>query len=452
MTNSEFERMTGYDREEVEGRMRYWEFVHPDDVKAVKSYAGRMARGELHTPFQYECRLRHQDGRILYVLVSVNALPGIEKSVVSIIDITGRKLAEEVLRESEENYRVTFESTGTAMFLVDRDSMLSHANVEMEKIFGYSLDEVVGKKSYMELVMPEDVEKVKDNSLKLLKGEIEGPIEYEIKARHRSGRPIDALISVSLLPGIEKSVVSLMDITEKKKYERQLEENAEQMRDFLDIAAHELRHPATLLKGYAMTLARRDMAMKADAWFASLRGIEVGADRLVYVVEELLDASRLQRGRFSISKKEVSPGIIAARVVEEMRMMGTGKDITIDLRGDLGLAWVDPERLMRLFIILLDNAVKYSPPASLVELRGEKRGGELSFSVLDRGEGISHEDEERVFERFFQVGDTLHHGGPGLGLGLYIGRRIVEAHGGRIWCEPREGGGSVFSFSIPIKG
>jgi|GEM_PF-596131 PAS domain S-box-containing protein len=450
-TNSEFEKLVGYAKEDVEGKSRYWEFVHKDDLRMAKSYALRIARQELATPFQYECRLRHRDGGILQVLVNVNFLPGMEKSVVSIIDITDRKRAEEVLRESEEQYRATFETTGTAMFLVDEDAILSGANREMEKVFGYSREEVVGKMRYMRLVMPEDVDKVKRMSIMILRGEIEGPIQYEIKARHKTGRPIDALISVNILPGTGKSVVSLIDISEKKAYERQLEENAEQMRDFLDIAAHELRHPATLLKGYAVTLEKRGEDIGKEDWYASMQGIEAGADRLIYVVEELLDASRLQRGRFAISKEEVPVGGIVLRAVEEMRMRGAGRDISLDLPDDLDTAYADPERLIRLFIILLDNAVKYSPPGSLVELKGERRAGEVFFSVLDRGMGIPLEDRERVFDRFYQVGSALHHSGPGLGLGLYIGKRIVEAHGGRIWYEPREGGGSVFTFSMPAR-
>ncbi len=451
IVNSEFERMLGYTREEVEGRRRYWEFIHAGDAEAV-IYCGRLiGLGKLATPFQYECRLMHKEGGVISVLASVNAAESMESSIVSVLDITDRKQAEEALRKSEERYRATFESTGTAMFLVERDGMLSDANAEMERIFGYSLEEVVGKKRYMELVMPGDVEKVKENSRRLLEGKLPSPLTYEIKARHKSGRPVDAIISVGVLPGIDKSVVSLVDITDKKAYERELEKNAEQQRDFLDIAAHELRHPATLLKGYAMTLARRGEDIGEGDRRACLRGIEAGADRLVYVVEELLDAARLQRGKFSLKREKVSVREIALRAVEEIRMSWTQREVRLDVPDDAGESYADPDRIVRLFVILLDNALKYSPPGSLVEIAGERRGGEIIFSVLDRGGGIPPEDGERVFDRFYQVGSAKHHSGPGLGLGLYIGKRIIDAHGGRIWYEPREGGGSAFRFSIPIR-
>jgi len=102
-------------------------------------------------------------------------------------------------------------------------------------------------------------------------------------------------------------------------------------------------------------------------------------------------------------------------------------------------------------LILLDNASRYSPAGSEVELWYERRPSEVVFSVADRGPGLSEADRRNVFERFYQVEDAAHHSGPGLGLGLYIASRIAEAHGGWIKADPRPGGGSVFSFGLPAR-
>jgi signal transduction histidine kinase len=100
-------------------------------------------------------------------------------------------------------------------------------------------------------------------------------------------------------------------------------------------------------------------------------------------------------------------------------------------------------------VILLENAVKYSPPGSPVEVEiGPGEEGEVVFSVLDRGPGIAEGEWEKVFERFYQADGPRKRPTHGLGLGLYIARRMVEAHGGRIWYEPREGGGSCFRFTV----
>jgi PAS domain S-box-containing protein len=445
----------GYREEELLGRNIFeLGIIHPEDLERAQEGIRTILSGaRTHV---IEIRLIRKDGFAL--LCEFTAAPlhdekGEIAAFINIIqDVTARKEAEETLRRSEERYRATFESTGTAMFLVDRNAFVTDANRKMEESFGYTREEVVGKMRYMQFLMPEEVERVKEISLKLLRGELEGPVQYEVRARHKTGRLIEALISVSMLPGMESSVVSVMDVTEKKKYERELVERAEQLKDFLDIAAHELRHPTTLLKGYAMTLKNRWDTLDAETLEESLEAMQVGADRLVHVVQELLDMSRVERDRFPMLQQEVAIEPLVKRAVSEMQAKGGEVDIRVDLKRGVGSAYADEEGLLRILIILLDNAVNYSPPGSTVEIVVEREGEEAVFSVLDRGMGIPEEDRERIFERFFQVDDVLHHSGPGLGVGLYIAKRIVEAHGGRIWYEPREGGGSAFRFTIPLRG
>jgi len=402
---------------------------------------GRAEESEMTTP----------DGRIWFIRgYPVKDEGGEVAGVVEVtLDITERKRAEYALRESEERYHTTFESTGTAMFLLDRRAYITEVNRVIEEMFGYTREEVVGKKRYMDFVAEEDLPMVKRKAVQLLAGEIQGPIQYECRALHKSGRVLHVIVNVNMLPGIDKSVVSVMDISDEKAYERELKERAEELRSFMDIAAHELRHPATLLKGYAMTLQERGREEEEAVWRESLWAVERGADRLVSVVEELLDVSRIERDRYRLVREEADIGSIIDRAVREMEVRGSEHRILVRTEDGLGRAEVDAEKLVRLLVVLLENAARYSPAGSEIEVAGERKEGELVISVMDHGVGIPDEDRERIFERFFQVEDTLHHGGPGLGLGLYIGKRIAEGHGGRLWCEPRQGGGSIFRFSIP---
>ncbi len=445
--------MIGYSREELLGKnVLELGVVHPADYERVLKDIGRLlASGGINSD---EIRFIRRDGREMLVEVTGASLLDKEGRVIEIVnvgrDITERKRTEEALRRSEERYRATFEATGTVMFHVDRKAVITDANREAERVFGYSREEMVGKMRYMDLLVPEDVERVKEYSRKLLSGELSSPLQVEILARHRSGRAIPALITVAMLPGLEESVVSLLDISEKEEYEQELKRRAEEMRDFLDIAAHELRHPATLLKGYAVTLRENWSRMDEEVRSEALRAIDKGADRLVGVVEELLEAARVEGDRMRLDLREVEPGELARRAVEEMRARFPDRDMEVRVAPGLGTLRADAERLLRLLVILIDNAVKYSPRGTPVEVEVDGEEGAVRFTVLDRGRGVPQEDRERIFERFYQVEDVMHHAGPGLGLGLYIGRSIAEAHGGKIWYEPRPGGGSVFRFTVPL--
>lgn len=427
-----------------------FKMVHPDDRPLLEE----MAAGMLEPGRPLELRWVRKDGSVIWteqinvpVLDEAGELVAIEGIAR---DITDRRRAENGLRESEERYRVTFESTGTAMGTIEADGTISLTNREFSRLVGLAREDIEGRMRYWEFLHPDDVARVKSLAREMREGTLATPFQFECRLLDRAGETKTVLVSVNLLPHGEESVASLIDISDKKAYQTKLEQYAERMRDFMDIAAHELRHPATLLKGYASTITSRGGELPPDALEASLRGIEVGADRLVYVVEELLDATRIQRGAFSLDLRPTDLVGTATEALREIAMRYPDRAFLSDLPEASVIAEADEARLLRLFVILLDNAAKHSPPDQPVELRGHGEGNEMLFSVLDRGPGVPEEERDKVFLRFYKVGGALHHGGPGLGLGLYIGKRIVEEHGGRIWHQPREGGGSVFSFTIPL--
>ena len=223
----------------------------------------------------------------------------------------------------------------------------------------------------------------------------------------------------------------------------------ESLKDFIDIASHELRHPITLMKGYALMM--RDFGDKMDdmAKTESLNMIDEGAGRLDLLVKELLDVSRIERGRFKIDQRRVNLKPLMERAVKEMEDKGRENRFIISVDDEVGSLELDTEKIIGVLVILLDNAVNNSPKGSQVELTAESADGGAVVSVLDRGRGIPEEQRKLIFERFFQVEDAQHHSTPGMGLGLYIAREIIEHHGGTIWCEPREDGGTAFRFTIP---
>lgn len=336
------------------------------------------------------------------------------------------------------------------MFIIERDATIYDINQMAERMLDCTREELVGRAKYSHLVHPEDAGKAEEYSSKLRRGEISGPIQFEIRVKRKDGKAIPTLATINILPGLEAGIVSLIDISKEKERERNLEEKAEQLKNFLAIASHELRHPVTLLKGYAMTLEKYRNMLDAKSYDHALQAIQDGSNRLTRIVEDLLDISRLELGSYPIKRREANMRRLIEKAIEETSTKECGK-ISLDLSGELETVYVDPEAISQLFVILLENAHKFSPPNAVIEVKGEGQEDEIKFSVLDRGIGVPDEHREKIFELFHQVEDVMHHSKPGLGIGLYIARKIVEGHGGKIWYMPREGGGSVFFFVIPKK-
>jgi len=223
----------------------------------------------------------------------------------------------------------------------------------------------------------------------------------------------------------------------------------ESIRHFVDIASHELRTPLSIIKGYAEAFQFGDLMDLNDFQLEKIRIVNAKADKMAKTINDLLDLSRIERGHFTIDKQAVGLEPLVQSAVKQMQEKGISGDFEITVTDGLEKHEVDPEKLVDALLILLDNAVHYSPASSVIRIEVAPRDGGVVFSVLDRGGGVPDKDRESIFERFYQLEDSRHHSASGMGLGLYIAREIVQAHGGTIWYEPRKGGGSVFSFFIP---
>ncbi|MDI7253409.1 GAF domain-containing sensor histidine kinase [Candidatus Solincola sp.] len=224
----------------------------------------------------------------------------------------------------------------------------------------------------------------------------------------------------------------------------------EDLRDFIDIASHELRHPITLVKGYAITLAEFEDRLSKGEKKDMLAKINQAADRLTFILNELLDVTRIERGKLTLSIREVPVAAVVESALAELGERYEGRGFEVHLGEKVGTFSVDPGKVTFVLSALLDNAAKFSPPDTPITLEVERVEDEVVISVLDRGPGIPEGEEERVFERFYHAGKAVYHSIPGIGLGLYLAKMIINAHGGRIWYKSREGGGSVFTFTLPV--
>jgi two-component system phosphate regulon sensor histidine kinase PhoR len=223
--------------------------------------------------------------------------------------------------------------------------------------------------------------------------------------------------------------------------------------EFIDNLSHELRTPLTTVSLLAETLAADADALPPKA-AERVAKIEVETGHLVQMLNELLDLSRIESGIATVASDEIDLGRLAIATTDRLRLFAERQGVTLEVSAPPAVPLVrgDRERIGQALLNLLHNAVKFSPPGSVVTIAVTPAEDEVVVAVEDHGQGIPRTALPRVFERFYKVDRARTRGVGGTGLGLSIARHIVEAHGGRIWAESEEGAGSTFSFAIPITG
>lgn len=227
---------------------------------------------------------------------------------------------------------------------------------------------------------------------------------------------------------------------------------AEEMKStFISVVSHELKTPVALIKGYAGTLLREDAQWDVETYQRGLNVIEEEADRLTELIENLLLASRLQvEGMMRLDMDDVALDRLAANSVERFQTQTVFHDFVLDFPEDFPTILGDAKRLRNVLDNLISNAIKYSPDGGTITIRGRAANDQVQVFVSDEGIGLSEEDAERIFERFYRANDQASRNTPGTGLGLYLVRAIIEAHGGHIWATGHTSQpGSTFSFSLP---
>jgi signal transduction histidine kinase len=179
--------------------------------------------------------------------------------------------------------------------------------------------------------------------------------------------------------------------------------------------------------------------------------IAAESDHLTHLIDSLLEASRIQAGGLKLEPTDVQMPRLAERVVDGFRTQTKIHTFELDFPPDFPPVWGDPERLREVMSNLVSNAVKYSPDGGIVWIGGRMDQTGTTVYVADQGMGIPPEEQGRIFDRFHRVESGLHRSTEGTGLGLYLVKAIIEAHGGRVWVESAPGRGSIFIFTLPRK-
>jgi signal transduction histidine kinase len=251
----------------------------------------------------------------------------------------------------------------------------------------------------------------------------------------------DLWLSFVAVRSADGVVYAFRDLT----HERRLDQ---EKNDFVATISHELRTPMASVYGAAETLLRREGELTPEQNRQLVQMIAEQASRLSQITEEVLLTNQLDRGELRVEREPVDVADVVRRTVEAMEsQLPEPVEIDVDLSPDLGAASADPDRIQQVIVNLLDNAVKYG--GSPVRVRVEGADGQVRISVADSGPGISADDHERIFEKFYRS-DPQHTRAPGgTGLGLYISRELVRRMGGRLDVTSPPGRGATFVVELP---
>jgi PAS domain S-box-containing protein len=217
---------------------------------------------------------------------------------------------------------------------------------------------------------------------------------------------------------------------------------------FISVISHELKTPVALIKGYVGTLRREDAKWDEQVVQDSLAVIEDESDRLAELIENLLDATRLEAGVLAINATDLSFPTMVKRVVERFETQTDKHTFNINIPDDFPIILADEDRIEQVLYNLISNAIKYSPKGGEICIDGEARPEEVILCVCDEGDGIPTGAIPHIFDRFYRAEDAQRKT-AGAGLGLYLSRAVIEAHKGTIWADPRYKKGARICFSLP---
>jgi signal transduction histidine kinase len=295
------------------------------------------------------------------------------------------------------------------------------------------------------IVHPED-KKVK---LDLLKRAVENPDENvhgEFRLLHKDGsyRIIDAIFRNMLHDKkINGIIANYRDITDRKRLEHQKDE-------FIGIASHELKTPVTSIKAYTQILTGIFEKAKDRKSVEMLNKMNGQVDRLTSLIIDLLDFTRIEGGKLKFREENYNLNDLISEITEEMQRTTRQHKIQNKLDRSVHMSG-DRERTGQVLTNLLNNAIKYSPRAKKIIVSSKLEKNDVTICVQDFGIGIEESHLGKVFERFFRVSESKLNTFPGLGLGLYIAAEIVKRQGGSMSVRSKEGKGSTFCFTLPVK-
>lgn len=427
--------------------------VPPETLEAISAELGQPLRQALVLPMIWEHELL---GVIFIFRPHPLVLTSDDRQILegftdfATIAVRNARLYEDILTE-RWRLDALLESSGEGVLVLNPELRIERMNAAAAQLTGWTKEQAAGR-AHDEVLAWVRVEHGTALGEALAQGwpeRGERVLYVEGELRRRNGSRLMAGVTYAPLKMRSGRLVNIIaNLRDVSAYRE-----AEVLKDtFISIVSHELKTPVAIIKGYAETLSRPDVQRDAALVQEMVGGILEESDRLTRLVDDLLDASRLRASGLPLDEvQDVDLAALAEQVRARFQAQTQRHTIEVAFPPDFPKVRGAPVRLEQVLDNLVSNALKYSPNGGTIRLCGEYDGRGVLLSVSDEGIGIPPEEQERIFERFYRVAGPQTRAAAGTGLGLYLTRAIVNAHGGRIWVESRPGQGATFYVYLPFQ-
>ena len=440
ITKKEMEGKSSFDFYPYDQAQAYWE----DDLDVIKT---RCQKLNIIEPWETDKGKRWVNtSKIPYIDEDGNV-----KGIIAIAnDITENRLVEEALKESEQKYRTLFEEALIPIFVVDEDGRYIDAN-EASLIFTECSKDDLLKKVIWDFTPPKLLKRQKQEHSPFYNNRIvetSYQINEKIKILLLNVVPFK-LAGRKLLFGIGH------DITESKKAKKKLEELNKLKSDLLRRTSHELKTPLVSIKGFSDLLLNFYYKNLSPEIINIVFEIRQGCSRLENLIKDILKTSELESGKINLNPSIINLSSLIKNILRELEGVIKIRKHTINLEiHDNLITKFDKERMQEVIGNLITNAVKYTPLKGIITIKSKKENNYFIISIKDNGIGFTEEEKKIIFKKFGKVeryGQGLDILIEGSGLGLYISKKIIQLHLGKIWMESEgRNKGSIFYFSLPL--
>lgn len=362
-------------------------------------------------------------------------------------DNTEHRRLEEAIKESEEKYS-TFVEQASDGVLVIQDGLIKFGNNAIQDMTGYDIKKVINH-SIMEFIVDKYKKMMAERYIRHIKG-LPTVNRYEFELIKKNGQTLFVETNSTRINFDGRTAVMsvIRDISRAKQIDKMKSE-------FISVASHQLRGPLTGIKWFSQMLIDKKAGELSAKQANFIQQIHDSNERMIGLVNELLNVSRIESGQsFIVDKKTGNIASLIASVVNDCKASSSSKGISVRLDNSFSCKLVlsfDHDKIYQVFSNLINNSIKYSNVGKRIVIGFKRLDGEVKFFVRDYGCGIPEDQKDRIFQRFFRANNVATISPEGTGLGLYIAKGIVEAHGGKMWFKSEQDKGTTFYFTLPLK-